>query len=114
VAIHNPWRWCWRRRGPGRPPKHRVIGFSPSKISFIPHDERGNPINNPPVIIAPDELEALRLVYMEGLTQEEAAGRMGISRGTLWRALNSGRRKLVEALIESRPIIIVPARSERP
>lgn len=56
----------------------------------------------------PDELEALRLVYFEGLTQEEAARKMNISRGTLWRALDSGRRKLVKAIIEMRPIVLVP------
>ncbi len=101
------WRWGWRRKGPGRPPKPRIIGFIPSKITFIPYDENGTPIQSaPPIEIAPDELEAMRLVYFEGLTQEEAAKRMGVSRGTLWRALSSGRRKLIQALIEHRPIII--------
>jgi len=102
------WRWGWHRRGPGRPPKPRIIGFMLSKITFIPYDENGVPIRNtPPIEITPDELEAMRLVYFEGLTQEDAAKRMGVSRGTLWRALSSGRRKLVQALIERRPIVIV-------
>jgi len=48
----------------------------------------------------------LRLVYLEGRTQEEAAKLMKISRGTLWRALDSGRRKLVQALVERRPIVL--------
>jgi predicted DNA-binding protein (UPF0251 family) len=46
-----------------------------------------------------EEIEALRLVDMLGLTQEEAAARMGVSRKTLWRDLVSARRRLVEALI---------------
>jgi len=54
----------------------------------------------------PDELEALRLVYFMGMTQEEAAKAMGVSRGTLWRALSSGRRKVIQALIERRPLVI--------
>jgi len=102
------WRWGWHRRGPGRPPKPRIIGFIPSKITFIPYDENGVPMQNaPPIEITPDELEAMRLVYFEGLTQEDAAKKMGVSRGTLWRALSSGRRKVVQALIERRPIVIV-------
>ncbi len=46
-----------------------------------------------------EEIEALRLVDLLGLTQEEAAARMGVSRKTLWRDLTSARRRLVEALI---------------
>ena len=59
-----------------------------------------------PIVIRPDELEAMRLVYLEGLTQQEASERMGISRGTLWRLLDSGRKKLIRALTEVRPIIL--------
>ncbi|EDY35772.1 hypothetical protein ABOONEI_1564 [Aciduliprofundum boonei T469] len=36
---------------------------------------------------------------VEGLTQEEAAARMGISRKTLWNDLKSGRKKIVEAIL---------------
>jgi len=42
----------------------------------------------------------------EELTQEEAAKRMGISRGTLWRSLYSARKKIATALAEMRPLII--------
>jgi len=101
-----PWRWCWRRRGPGRPPKPRIIASIPPNVSFIPHDEAGAPLSAEPIFIMPDELEALRLVYLEGLTQQEASERMGISRGTLWRLLDNGRRKLVLALVERRPIVL--------
>jgi len=45
-----------------------------------------------------DELEALRLVDLEGLTQEEAAERMGISRRTFWSDLKNVRRKVALAL----------------
>lgn len=99
------WRWCWRKRGPGRPPKPRILAFIPPSVAFLPHVE-GELIEGEPVVIMPDELEALRLVYLEGLTQREASERMGISRGTLWRLLDSGRRKLVRALVERRPIVL--------
>ena len=101
-----PWRWRWGQRRRGRPPKDRIIWSDIGRVSFIPFDERGLPISNEHIYIMPDEYEALRLVYLEGFTQEEAAKRMGISRGTLWRALSSGRRKIVQALVEKRPIII--------
>lgn len=44
------------------------------------------------------ELETLRLVDLEGLNQEEAALRMGISRRTLWNDLMSARKKVAHAL----------------
>ncbi|MCD6368825.1 MAG: DUF134 domain-containing protein [Thermoproteales archaeon] len=100
-----PWRWRWGQRGRGRPPKDRIIGFKSGRFSFVPFDVHGLPIPGEPIYLNPDELEALRLVYFEGLTQEEAAQRMGVSRGTLWRALDSGRRKLVQAIVEKRPLV---------
>ena len=45
-----------------------------------------------------DELEALRLCDFEGLFQEQAGEKMGISRGTIQRILTSARRKTAEAL----------------
>ncbi|MEM3047456.1 MAG: DUF134 domain-containing protein [Candidatus Bathyarchaeia archaeon] len=61
-----------------------------------------------PVVLTPDELEALRLVDYEGLLQEEAAQRMGVSRGTVWRCLDSARRKVGAMLVEGRELIISP------
>jgi len=48
-----------------------------------------------------------RLVDLEGLSQEEAGTKMGISRGTVWRLLQSARRKTAQALTEGRPLQIV-------
>ena len=61
---------------------------------FKPHPDS----NSEPVILEPDELETLRLVDLEGLSQEEAGEKMGISRGTKWRLLQSTRRKTTLAL----------------
>jgi predicted DNA-binding protein (UPF0251 family) len=49
--------------------------------------------------LALDEFEAMRLRDLEGLSQIEAGERMGISRGTVQRLLESGRRKVVRALL---------------
>jgi len=46
---------------------------------------------------------------MEGLSQEEAGQRMNISRGTIWRLVQSAIRKAAQALSEGRPIYIVPS-----
>lgn len=54
------------------------------------------------------ELEALRLVDLEGLSQEETGARMGVSRGTVWRLLQETRRKIAAALSEGRRIDIRP------
>ncbi len=102
----SPWAWRWRRRGRGRPPKHRLIRGNVEYVTFVPFDERGLPFTSEPIYLLPDEYEALRLVYFEGLTQDQAAQMMGVSRGTLWRSLDNGRRKLVRALVERRPIVI--------
>ena len=64
------------------------------------------PSEKDPITIDPTELEALRLVDLMGLSQEEAGDKMGVSRGTVWRLLQSARAKTVQALIEARSLII--------
>jgi predicted DNA-binding protein (UPF0251 family)/predicted Fe-Mo cluster-binding NifX family protein len=46
-----------------------------------------------------DELEALRLADLEGLYQEAAALRMGVSRQTFGRIVETARRKVADAVI---------------
>lgn len=46
------------------------------------------------------------MTYMEGLNQEEVAQRMKVSRGTVWRCLESARKKLVQMMVERRPLVI--------
>jgi predicted DNA-binding protein (UPF0251 family) len=61
-----------------------------------------------PVVLDGAELEVIRLVDLEGLSQEEAGARMGVSRGTIWRLLQEARRKTAAALSEGRRIDIKP------
>ena len=97
-----PQGWRRRRGRRGRPPKPVRLGKMPNMKQFIPYPlSKGDPI-----YIDPAELEALRLVDLEGLSQEEAGERMNISRGTIWRILQSARKKVTQALIEVRPLII--------
>lgn len=59
------------------------------------------------ITLARDELEALRLCDLEGLTQEEAGKRMGVSRGTVQRILSSARKKVALALTSGMAIVFV-------
>ena len=54
-----------------------------------------------------DELEALRLCDFEGLTQEEAGRRMGVSRGTIQRIITAARKKTAQALTEGQALVFV-------
>jgi predicted DNA-binding protein (UPF0251 family) len=97
------WRGRHRYGRRGRFPKPVTLGSIPPITSFIP-----NPPRNPEsVFIEFAEVEAFRLVDLEGLSQEEAGQRMSISRGTIWRLVQSARRKASQALSEGRPIHIV-------
>jgi len=53
-----------------------------------------------------DELEAIRLTDREGLYQEEAAVRMGVSRVTFGRILRDAHEKVAEALLEGKALLI--------
>ncbi|MGA1866887.1 MAG: DUF134 domain-containing protein [Thermoplasmatota archaeon] len=74
----------------------RFIERVPEVTFFKP---AGVPMWNLEIVdISYPEIEALRLVDYEGLTQEEAAAQMGISRRSLWSDLNSARKKVAYAL----------------
>ncbi|UCG03922.1 MAG: DUF134 domain-containing protein [Candidatus Heimdallarchaeota archaeon] len=57
--------------------------------------------------LTPAELEALRLSDEENLTQEDAAERMKISRGTFWRILDSARKKVTSSLMAGKEIRVI-------
>jgi predicted DNA-binding protein (UPF0251 family) len=96
-----PQRRCRRGRR-GRFPKPVTIP-NPTKVErFIPQPKTTD--NH--IQIEPAEVEALRLVDLEGLSQEEAGTKMGVSRGTIWRLLQSARRKVAQALTEGRSLTV--------
>lgn len=93
-----------RRRGRrGRFPKPVKVGVIPPITGLVPNPARGLE----PILLNTAELETFRLVDLEGLTQEEAGKRMGVSRGTVWRLLQRARRKTAQAITEGRPIQII-------
>lgn len=65
----------------------------------------GIPLSEMEIIdIEIDEIEAIRLCDYEGKSQIETAEIMGISRGTVQRLLNSGRRKILDGLLHLKAI----------
>jgi uncharacterized protein len=58
------------------------------------------------VSIGHDEMEAMFLCDSEGLTQEEAGNRMGVSRGTVQRLLAQARKKTIEAVVLGKALFV--------
>ena len=84
------------------------LGTVPNVNSFTPNTQE----DLEPVLLEAEELEAFRLVDLEGLSQEDAGVRMGVSRGTIWRLVQSARKKTARALSEGRSLSIAPPVSE--
>ena len=60
----------------------------------------------PTVTLGIDELEALRLADLDGLYQETAAQRMGISRPTFARVLSRARATVIDALVNEKLLLV--------
>jgi RNA polymerase sigma factor (sigma-70 family) len=58
------------------------------------------------VVVSPEELETLRLRYIEDLSQDEAAEKMGISQSQYQRDLVNTLKKITKALISGDAISI--------
>ncbi len=82
-----------------RPCKRRRICAMPKYADFGPLDS-----DDARTVIAMtvDEFEAIRLIDLEGLNQEECAARMDVARTTAQAIYLSARKKLAESLIGGR------------
>jgi predicted DNA-binding protein (UPF0251 family) len=87
-----------------RPPIERAVGGVPRVTLFKPAGVPGRELEQLPLAV--DELEAIRLVDLEGLSHEQAAAAMGVSRQTVGRVLERGRAKVAEALVGGKAILI--------
>lgn len=85
-------RCCRRITGPPAAPLFKPAGVPASALAVVE--------------MTLDEFEALRLADLEGLYQETAAARMGVSRATFGRILDAAHRKVAEALVEGRALRI--------
>ena len=85
-----------------RPFRCRRIEQMPVYRSFSPDDIAADET----VRMTVDEFEALRLLDDEGLTQEACAGRMNIARTTVTAIYESARRKVADALVHGKRLLI--------
>ena len=81
-----------------RPKQCRRVCLSPDCTYFKPAGVPTSTLEE--VVVAVDELEAMRLVDLDGLYYEQAAEQMGVSRRTFGRIIDSARRKVAQALIQ--------------
>jgi predicted DNA-binding protein (UPF0251 family) len=89
----------------------RCVGFQPNFLYFKPGPEPGGKGKTPDPdagerIVNVEELESIRLKDYLGLSQEEAAKRMGISQPTFHRTISEAHRKIAEAFVEGKAIRI--------
>lgn len=58
------------------------------------------------VTLLPEEIEAIKLADLLDLEQEEIAQRMGVSRKTAWKDLHSARKKIADAVINGKALLV--------
>ena len=86
-----------------RPCKQRRICALPGCCRFGPQEPDHTPET---LTMTLDEYEALRLIDLESLSQEECADRMGVARTTAQAIYNSARRKLADCLVNQKELHI--------
>lgn len=86
-----------------RPSKCRRVCCMPGNRSFGPLD---GPPGRKTTEMTVDEFETIRLIDLDGLTQEACAERMGVSRTTTQAIYNSARVKLAECLVNGKVLLI--------
>ncbi|MDD3480888.1 MAG: DUF134 domain-containing protein [Patescibacteria group bacterium] len=84
--------------------RQRKISYFPEIVEFKPAGVPKRELES--VILEAEELEALRLKHAEGLEQEEAAGKMGVSRPTFLRDLHRAEAKITNALVYGKVITL--------
>ena len=87
-----------------RPRKQRRLARPPRSAVYKP---AGAPLESlRQILLLPEELEALRLADLQGLSQVGAALQMGISRSTFQRILEHARRQVTLALVEGQALCL--------
>ena len=86
-----------------RPRKNRKVCHFPRNLSFSPTELIGE---KEPVLLTVDEYETLRLIDLEGFSQEGCGEWMGVARTTVQMIYASARKKLAQMLVEGRQLRI--------
>ncbi len=87
-----------------RPRKWRKVCCLPESNQFGPLNSQVNHENF--VIMTVDEYETIRLIDLEGFTQEECSNQMNIARTTVQGIYIDARRKLAESLVNGKVLRI--------
>lgn len=87
-----------------RPPKPRNVCRIPGARRYGPC--LPGPNDEPQVLLTIDEFEAIRLIDLEGYTQEEAAKQMDVARTTIQRISDLARKKIASAIVNGRFLAI--------
>lgn len=80
------------------------------KVCALPQTAAFGPLLQPPaeqaLQMTIDEYETVRLIDLLGCTQEDCAAQMGVARTTVQAVYNEARRKLADALVNGRQLVI--------
>lgn len=87
-----------------RPVKWRKVCCMPESNRFGPLDSPGDAENKVSMTI--DEYETIRLIDLEGFTQEECSKQMNIGRTTVQGIYMEARKKLAETLVDGKVLVI--------
>lgn len=87
-----------------RPRKWRRVCDLPGNNRFGPLGISTN--QNQFIIMPVDQYETIRLIDLEGLTQEECADQMNIARTTVQRIYSDARKKIAESLVNGKVLKI--------
>lgn len=87
-----------------RPVKLRKVCDLPESNEFGPLDSALG--HRDFVNMEIDEYETIRLIDLEGFSQEECASQMNVSRPTVQRIYMDARKKMAESLINGKVLII--------
>lgn len=86
----------------GRRRKNRNIDVDFSGVCFKPCGVERDSLER--VVIYEDEMEAIRLSDYESMYQQACSDKMGISRTTFSRLVESARKKIADALLNQKAI----------
>lgn len=86
-----------------RPTRCRRVCALPDQIEFGPAEPR---CCGEAVVMTVDEYEAIRLIDLGGLTQEQCAAQMDVARTTITGIYDSARKKLADAIVNGRQLRI--------
>lgn len=82
------------------------------KVCCLPESEQFGPLGREcddalTVVMSVDEYETIRLIDLEGYTQETCAKQMDVARTTIQGIYSEARRKLAESLVNGKILSIV-------